>query len=250
MKQRLVTAFGIGFLVSLGWAEEGQGLKLDDETDRINYGVGYQIGGDFKRQGVELNTDALVRGIQDAIEGREPPMGRQEMNQTLRDFKRRIMVAERERLKQQTQKNFEEGQAFLAENAKREGVKVLPSGVQYKVIQEGTGRSPDTDDTVTVHYRGTLLDGTEFDSSYQRGKPTTFRVNRVIPGWTAALPKMQEGAKWQLFIPSQLAYGPKGVGESIPPNSVLIFEVELLSVQPHEQGAQPPGAAPAQPPGP
>jgi FKBP-type peptidyl-prolyl cis-trans isomerase FklB len=128
-------------------------------------------------------------------------------------------------------KNKKEGEAFLAENKKKEGVKTLPSGVQYKVIKAGTGKKPKLTDTVTVHYRGTLIDGTEFDSSYKRGQPASFQVSGVIPGWTEALQLMGEGAKWQLFVPSNLAYGERGTGGPIGPNATLIFEVELISVQ-------------------
>jgi FKBP-type peptidyl-prolyl cis-trans isomerase FklB len=130
-----------------------------------------------------------------------------------------------------SEKNKAEGEKFLAENAKKEGVKVLPSGLQYKEITPGTGKSPKTADTVTTHYKGTLTDGTEFDSSYKRGEPATFPVSGVIPGWTEALQLMKEGAKWQLFVPPNLAYGEKGAGQVIGPNATLIFEVELLTVK-------------------
>jgi FKBP-type peptidyl-prolyl cis-trans isomerase FklB len=129
------------------------------------------------------------------------------------------------------EKNKAEGEAFLAENKKKEGVKTLPSGLQYKVIKAGTGKKPKVTDTVTTHYRGTLMNGTEFDSSYRRGQPVSFQVNGVIPGWTEALQLMEEGAKWQLFIPSNLAYGERGAGRDIGPNATLVFEIELLSIE-------------------
>ena len=134
-------------------------------------------------------------------------------------------------MKMLSEKNKADGERFLAENAKKEGVKVLSSGLQYKEITPGTGKSPKTDDTVTTHYKGTLIDGTEFDSSYKRGQPATFPVSGVIPGWTEALLLMKEGAKWQLFVPSNLAYGERGAGQVIGPNATLIFEVELLTVK-------------------
>jgi len=133
--------------------------------------------------------------------------------------------------KEMGEKNLKEGEAFLQENAKREGVVALPSGLQYEVIEEGTGKSPKPGDEVTVHYRGTLVDGTVFDSSYERGEPVTFPVEGVIPGWTEALQLMKEGAKWKLFIPPSLAYGERGAGQVIGPNATLLFEVELISVQ-------------------
>jgi FKBP-type peptidyl-prolyl cis-trans isomerase FklB len=134
-------------------------------------------------------------------------------------------------LRQKAAKSLEEGRSFLAENQKKEGIRALPSGLQYKVLSEGSGRSPQAADTVTVNYKGTLIDGTEFDSSYKRGQSATFKVSGVIQGWTQALQLMKEGSKWQLFIPPDLAYGERGAGRSIPPNSTLIFEVELISIQ-------------------
>jgi FKBP-type peptidyl-prolyl cis-trans isomerase FklB len=142
-------------------------------------------------------------------------------------FQKEVMAKQAEVAK----KNKAEGEAFLAENKKKEGVKTTPSGLQYKVIKPGKGKKPKSSDTVTVNYRGTLIDGTEFDSSYKRGQPATFQVSGVIPGWTEALQLMEEGAKWQLFIPSNLAYGERGAGGVIGPNATLIFEVELISIQ-------------------
>jgi len=182
-------------------------------------------------QGVDLNPDLLVKGVQDAMSGNKPHMSPQEMNKTLVDLKKKIVAEEQRQKKEAAGKNLQEGKAFLAENAKKKDVKTLPSGLQYKVIQEGTGASPKATDSVTVHYKGTLIDGTEFDSSYKRGKPATFRVDGVIAGWTEALQLMKPGAKWQLFIPSELAYGERGAGSRIGPDSTLIFEVELISVQ-------------------
>lgn len=156
------------------------------------------------------------------------------MRTTLVNLKKKISVAQQQQQKQQADKNLAEGKAFLEENGKKEGVKTLPSGLQYKVIQEGSGKMPAASDTVTVHYRGTLIDGAEFDSSYKRGKPATFRADRVIAGWKEALQLMKPGAKWQLFIPGPLAYGERGAGAKIPPNSTLIFEVELISINSDE----------------
>jgi len=204
--------------------------ELKDETDRVNYSLGYQIGGDFKRQGVEMRPELIVKGIEDALSGAEPLMTQQEMNRTLVELKKRITAAQREELQKAAENNLAEGKIFLASNAKKEGVKVLPSGLQYKVLNEGSGSTPKATDTVTVNYRGTLIDGTEFDSSYSRGKSATFRADRVIAGWKEALQLMKEGAKWQLFIPPDLGYGERSMSR-IPPNSTLIFEVELISIQ-------------------
>lgn len=218
----------LGLLAGLGWASDE--LRLESETDRINYSVGYQIGGDFKRQDVELNADALMRGIHDALAAAKPLMGREEVSRTLFDLKRRIVKQQREEAAKTAQMNLEQGKAFLAENAKKDGVSVRPSGLQFRVLQEGAGKTPGAMDTVTVHYRGTMIDGTEFDSSYARNQPATFAVGGVIPGWTEALQLMREGAKWELYVPPELAYGERGMGSRIPPNSTLVFEVELVSL--------------------
>jgi FKBP-type peptidyl-prolyl cis-trans isomerase FklB len=179
---------------------------------------------------VDLNTEAVVQGMKDAAAGATPLMSPQEMNKTLVELKNKIVAAQQEERKKAGEKNLAEGKAFLAENAKKEGVKTLPSGLQYKAIKEGDGPMPKATDTVTVHYRGSLIDGTEFDSSYSRNQPATFPANGVIKGWTEALQLMKTGAKWELFIPPDLAYGERGAGQVIGPNSTLIFEVELLSI--------------------
>ena len=220
----MVLFFGVGFA--------GEKPEVKGENDRISYSVGYQVGGDFKRQGVDLNPDLLVKGVQDALSGAKPLMSQQEMNKTLVDLKRKVVSAQREEQKKAAEKNLADGKIFIEENGKKEGVATLPSGLQYKVIEKGSGASPKKTDTVTVNYKGTLIDGSEFDSSYKRGKPATFRVDGVIAGWTEALQLMKPGAKWKLFIPSNLAYGERGAGAKIPPNATLIFEVELLSVTP------------------
>ena len=232
-KTAFLALLGIVFLVSVCLA--GEKTEISTENDRVSYSIGHQIGGDFKRQGVQLNPDLLVRGIQDAMKGSKPLMTEQEMRKTLLDLKKKIVTAQREEMKMAAEKNLAEGKKFLEANAKKEGVKTLPSGLQYRVIKEGAGTSPKKTDTVTVNYKGTLIDGTEFDSSYRRGKPAIFRVDGVIAGWTEGLQLMKPGAKWQLFIPPNLAYGERGAGARIGPNSTLVFEVELISVQPSEQ---------------
>jgi FKBP-type peptidyl-prolyl cis-trans isomerase FklB len=208
----------------------GEKPELADKNDRVSYSVGYQIGGDFKRQGVELNPDKLVKGIQDARSGAEPLMTRQEMHQALVDLKKQILAEREKRRKEEAEKVLKEGEDFLAANGKKKGVVTLPSGLQYQVIAKGSGKSPQATDNVTVHYRGTFIDGTEFDSSYQRGNPATFQIDGVIAGWKEAIPMMKEGARWRLFIPSNLAYGERGAGPNIPPNAALIFDVELIRV--------------------
>jgi FKBP-type peptidyl-prolyl cis-trans isomerase FklB len=209
-----------------GAAYAGEALNLEDEGARISYSLGYQIGGDFNRQDVEMNPAAVVQGIQDALSGAEPKMSPEEITATLSDLKQKIVADQRKRSVERELELEAEGEKFLEENAKKEGVVTTESGLQYKVIQEGTGKSPGPEDQVTVQYRGRLVDGKEFDSSYKKGKPATFRLNGVIKGWSEGLQLMKEGGKAELYIPQKLAYGDRGpLG-----HRALIFEVELLSV--------------------
>jgi FKBP-type peptidyl-prolyl cis-trans isomerase FklB len=224
MKYALLMAVGVVLLT--GGCTTDEKIDLETENDRVNYSLGYKIVGEFMNQAVELNPRVLVQGIEDAMEGTEPLMTPDEIRTTLVDLRKRVMTKKSAQAAAQNIK----AETFLDENATKDGVKTLPSGLQYKVMNEGHGATPGATDKVTVHYRGTLVDGTEFDSSYSRNKPVTFGVNRVIPGWTEALQLMQEGDKWQLFIPAKLGYAERGAGSKIPPNSTLIFEVELLSV--------------------
>jgi len=220
---------------AVGSVHAAEGAQLDDESSRISYSLGYQIGGDFKRQGVEMNAEAVVQGIEDALAGAEPKMPTAEMQQTLIGLKQKIVAEQRAR-KQETELQYKaEGEKFMQENAKKEGVVTTESGLQYKMISEGTGESPGPTDKVTVNYRGTLIDGKEFDSSYKRGKPATFGLNAVIKGWSEGLQLMKEGGKAQLFIPPNLAYGNRGpLG-----HRTLIFDVELISVGQEEKSQAP-----------
>jgi FKBP-type peptidyl-prolyl cis-trans isomerase FklB len=225
MKLQMVVALSVLFLVSLVNAQEKPTLK--NQKEKMSYIIGMDIGNNLKKQSIDIDAAALARGIKDALAGGKPLLTEQEIQETMGIFQKDMMA------KQQVManKNKKEGEAFLDENKKKEGIKILPSGLQYKVITEGTGKKPKLADTVTAHYRGTLIDGTEFDNSYKRGQPANFQVSGVIPGWTEALQLMGEGAKWQLFIPSNLAYGERGAGAVIGPNATLVFEVELISVQ-------------------
>jgi FKBP-type peptidyl-prolyl cis-trans isomerase len=218
----------MALVTGISMAEEP--VELKTENDKINYSVGYRLGGDFRRQQVEMNSDMLLQGFKDATGGDKALMTEQEMATVLSNLATRVKAEQMERLKQQATENLKAGEAFLADNSEKAGVTTLPSGLQYKVITAGTGKSPQKSDKVTVHYRGTLIDGTEFDSSYSRNKPATFGVGQVIPGWTEALQLMKEGDKWELVVPSKLAYGERGAGARVPANSTLVFEVELISV--------------------
>jgi FKBP-type peptidyl-prolyl cis-trans isomerase FklB len=228
MKYVLMTLLGVGLSLSICFAGDKPALK--DQKERDSYSLGYKYGETFKKQGMEIDLEVFSAGFRDATGGNEPRMTPEQMRETLSDLQKRAFAAQQLQLRERAAKNLEEGKAFLAQNAKKEGVKTLPSGLQYVTLKDGSGKSPKAGDEVTVHYRGTFIDGTEFDSSYKRGKPATFQVDGVIAGWTEALQMMKEGSKWELFIPSNLAYGERGMGR-IPPNSTLIFEVELISVR-------------------
>jgi FKBP-type peptidyl-prolyl cis-trans isomerase FklB len=233
MKLQLIAALGILFLASQVSAEEN--LVLKNQKDKVSYIIGMEIGKNFKKQSIDIDPDILTKGIKDAISGGKPLLTEQEIQENMVTFQKEMMAKQEELAKKLGENNKKEGEAFLAENKKKDGVKTLPSGLQYKVTKAGTGKKPKLTDTVTTQYRGTLIDGTEFDSSYRRGQPVSFPVTGVIPGWTEALQLMEEGAKWQLFIPPNLAYGERGVGRDIGPNATLIFEIELVSIQEKKQ---------------
>lgn len=229
MKLRLMAVLGIVLLACQ--VNAGENLVLKDQKDKVSYSIGMNIGNNLKKQSIDVNPDVFAQGIKDALSGSKALMTEQEVNETIMAFQKEMSAKQIERLKELGEKNKKEGEAFLAENKKKEGIITLPSGLQYKVINEGTGETPELTDVVTVNYRGTLIDGTEFDSSYRRGQPATFPVNAVIAGWTEALQLMKVGSKWQLFVPSDLAYGERGAGRDIGPNATLIFDVELLSIK-------------------
>ncbi|MBI5847618.1 MAG: FKBP-type peptidyl-prolyl cis-trans isomerase [Nitrospirae bacterium] len=226
--KRILTVLSL--LLIAGFASaEAQELSTDKE--KISYSMGVATGMQMKRQSVDVEIDIFTKGLRDAVSGGKLQMTEQQIQETLMKFQQEMTAKQAEKTKQLAGANKKEGEAFLAENKKKEGIKTLPSGLQYKVITEGTGNRPKESDTISAHYRGTLIDGTEFDSSYKRGQPATFAVKGVISGWTEALQLMKEGSKWQLFIPSDLAYGERGAGAQIGPNTTLIFEVELLSIK-------------------
>ena len=225
MKISVFTVFGLLFAVVTALSQE-KPSQLKDTKDKASYSIGLNIGTNLKRQNVELNTDALMTGLKDGISGQKPLLNEQEVREAMLALQKDMQ----QKQEAAAQKNAKDGVKFLADNKAKAGVKATASGLQYKVEKDGKGAQPKADDTVTVNYRGTLIDGTEFDSSYKRGQPATFPVNGVIKGWTEALQLMKAGSKYQLFIPADLAYGPAG-RPTIPPNSTLIFEVELLDVK-------------------
>jgi len=205
---------------------EDKGLDFEDDTTRINYSLGYQIGGDFLRQGVEMNGDAIVSGIEDALRGRTPQIPQDEMRATLVELKQKVVAAERANRRATEISRVKEGEEFLSVNAGKDGVQSTQSGLQYRVIEPGSGATPGLTDRVAVNYKGTLVDGKEFDS----GEDVSFSLNGVIPGWTEGLQLIREGGRIELYIPSKLAYQDRGPLA----NRTLIFDVELLSVTPTE----------------
>ena len=254
MKKIFITTFCLGLAMPL--LADGTN-QLTDENARVSYAIGMMTGHQWKAQDLGFNPDIYVQGIKDAVSGGQTLMTPEQAQQAIQTFKQEFMAKQQEKKAEEQKKwaamapqNKAMGDAFLTTNKLAPGVKILnvtlPGGqtseLQYSVITQGTGPTPSATDKVKVNYRGTLLDGTEFDSSYKRGQPATFGVNQVIKGWTEALQNMPVGSKWKLFIPSELAYGEHGAPPSIPPNSVLIFEVELLGIE-----VTPPPPAPAAP---
>ncbi len=199
--------------------------------DKISYSMGYEVGNYFKGAGGDIQENFLIKGIQDAYKGATPLLTAEEMLAIKKEFAQKMQVKQQTKLAEMKAKNKAAGAKFLEENKKKEGVIVTKSGLQYQVLKEGKGEKAKLTDTVEVQYVGTLIDGTEFDSSIKRGKPAEFQVNQVIPGWGEALQLMNPGTKLHLVIPSELAYGENGAAPQIQPNSVLIFDVELLSIK-------------------
>ncbi|GAB4175770.1 MAG: FKBP-type peptidyl-prolyl cis-trans isomerase [Wenzhouxiangellaceae bacterium] len=213
-------------------------IKLDTPEKRLSYTIGMDIGKSLTSQDIDLDIDVVIAALRASYLGEETLMTAEEAAAERQRFIEQHQAAIEAKRAEEAQRNLEEGQAFLAANAQKDGVKVTDSGLQYRVIEEGTGASPSATDRVTVHYRGRLINGVEFDSSYQRGEPATFALNQVIPGWTEGLQLMKEGGKYELYIPPELAYGERGAPGAIGPNSTLIFEVELLDVHNDDESAE------------
>lgn len=215
----------VTFAVSAFAKEPEAVLKTDKQ--KFSYTVGFQLGQNLKRQNLDVDPKIVAQGIEGALSGTASKLTTDEMHASIQAYQKK----EQEKTEALAKKNLEAGQAFLEANKKKAGVVMLPSGLQYKVITEGKGKQPKATDTVVAQYRGTLINGTEFDSSYKRNQPATFPVNGVIKGWQEILPLMKEGSKWQVYIPADLAYGPRGARGAIGPNEVLIFDIDLLSVK-------------------
>ena len=230
MKHPSTAGLTIVLVAAFGACQGGSSADLESFEGRSSYAVGADIGNNLERTGVELELDGVVAGLSDVLEGREPQLTGEEIGEVLQELSTRMQTAQQQQFSEVTERNINEGQAYLAENGQREGVVTTESGLQYEVLTQGDGPRPSATQQVSVNYRGTLIDGTEFDSSYERGEPATFPVNRVIGGWTEALQLMSVGSKYRLVIPSNLAYGERGSGPTIGPNATLIFEVELLAI--------------------
>lgn len=205
--------------------------KLENFKEKTGYSIGVQIGKQLAPSKDEMDKGALMMGITDALADNKLQLSEDEIKKTMMDLSKKMQEKAMKKAKASLEINQKEGEAFLAANKAKEGVTTLASGLQYKIIQAGTGKTPLATDTVETNYKGTLINGTEFDSSYKRGQTATFPVNGVIKGWTEALQLMKEGAKWELYIPSDLAYGERGAGQLIGPNATLIFEIELIKVK-------------------
>ena len=217
------------FLVMFSAATSAAELKTTKQ--KYSYAIGFQIGTGLKRDNADVDVEAIRQGIQDVLSGSKTKVSMEDMQAAVLEMQKTQQAAR----DAQGEKAKKAGDKFLADNKKKKGVKTLKSGIQYKVIKEGKGAKPTASDSVVAHYKGTLIDGTEFDSSYKRGQPATFGVGQVIKGWQEILPLMPAGSKWQVFIPSDLAYGPRGAGANIGPNETLVFDIELLEVKSNDK---------------
>lgn len=225
-----LTTVLVGCFDKTGGSAE-KAIKLDNQKDKASYSIGVQLGKQITKIQDMVNSDAIIAGFKDSLSGAEPKLSAEEMQATMATFQQSMVAAQKVKQEEMASSGKADGEKYLATNKAKDGVKVTASGLQYKILTPGTGAIPKATDTVVTHYTGTLIDGKVFDSSYKRNSPATFPVNGVIKGWTEALQLMKTGAKWQLVIPSELAYGARGAGASIGPNQVLIFEIELLEIK-------------------
>jgi FKBP-type peptidyl-prolyl cis-trans isomerase FklB len=218
-------------------AQPAAGAKPESLNDRASYIIGLNLGRSLKTQEVPVSTDLIIQGLRDGLAAGQVLLSDEEIQATMQDFQKEMLAKQQAKAKAAGEKNTKEGEEYLAKNKARKEVTTTASGLQHEVLKEGTGPSPKPTDQVTVHYKGTLIDGTVFDSSYDRNEPATFAVNQVIPGWVEALQLMKQGGKSRVVIPAGLAYGESGAGPTIGPNSTLIFEIELLNVGAASQAA-------------
>ncbi|WP_165483062.1 FKBP-type peptidyl-prolyl cis-trans isomerase [Legionella genomosp. 1] len=229
MKMKLVAAATMSLAMSTAIAASD--VTLSTDMDKLSYSIGADLGKNFKKQGIEVNPAAMAKGLQDGMAGSQLMLTDDQMKEVLNKFQKDLMSKRNAEFSKKSEENKSKGEAFLSQNKTKEGVVSLPSGLQYKVIETGSGAKPAKDDTVTVEYTGKTIDGQVFDSTDKSGKPATFKVSQVIPGWTEALQLMPAGSTWEIYIPSSLAYGPRSVGGPIGPNETLIFKIHLISVK-------------------
>lgn len=229
MKLKWMVGLGLGLLAVQVSAQEPLALKT--QRDKVSYTLGVEVARSFQSQGIAVDPNLVVKGLTDVLAGEKLLMTDGDLSATLSAFQQEMRQKQAQARSVAAEDNKKAGAAFLAENAKKEGVVTLPSGLQYKILKAAEGKNPTEADTVVCNYRGTLIDGTEFDSSYASGRPATFGLKGVIPGFREALKLMPVGSKWQFFIPSDLAYGERGAGNTIGPNATLVFEIELISIQ-------------------
>lgn len=229
-KVKFITLVALASVSLQACLDKSQFAKVEDDDQKVAYTLGFNFGKQLEANTDGLDIDVIVAGLKEGFAGEEGRLKEEEMIASMQTFSQKRQETIQKKREEMTVVNQEKGAAFLAENKTKEGVVTLESGLQYKVITEGSGAQPLAEDTVTVHYRGTLIDGTVFDSSVDRGEPATFALNRVIPGWTEGLQLMKTGSKWELYIPADLAYGDRGAGV-IEPYATLIFEVELLAIE-------------------
>jgi len=228
MKIKLVTAAVLGLALSSAIAAT-DAASLSTDTDKLSYSIGADLGKNFKAQGIEINPTALANGMQDGMGAGPLALTEDQMKQVLTNFQKDLMAKRTAELNKKSDENKTKGEAFLADNKTKPGVVALPSGLQYKILEVGKGEKPGKNDTVTVEYTGHLINGTVFDSTEKTGKPATFQVSQVIPGWTEALQLMPAGSTWEIYVPANLAYGARNVGGPIGPNETLIFKIHLIS---------------------
>ena len=245
MKTPAVLAILCLLCAAPAWAAPNDTLTTPEQ--KAVYALGLRVGSDLREKEVKLSPEIFGQGLKDGLEGSQPKLGEEELRQALMEFSRQVQTRQLAKLKEVGEKNLAEGQAFLKANQAKPEVKTTASGLQYKVVTAGKGKTPKTTDTVMVNYRGRLIDGTVFDDSYQRGQPAVFELGGIIRGWQEALQLMKEGDRWEIYIPSELAFGPQGAGPQIGPNSALVFEVELIKVNPEPEKPAEPAAKDAKP---
>lgn len=237
MKMRLVAAAVMSLALTTTMAAVNDAAttapsatSLSTDTDKLSYSIGADLGKNFKKQGIDISPAAMAKGLQDGMSGGQLLLTEEQMKDVLNKFQKELMAKRTSEFNKKAEENKAKGESFLNENKSKEGVVTLPSGLQYKILQKGDGAKPSKDDNVTVEYTGRLIDGQVFDSTEKTGKPATFKVSQVIPGWTEVLQLMPAGSTWEVYVPASLAYGPRSVGGPIGPNETLVFKIHLISV--------------------